>query len=96
MTFPGGIIAHQIKRKDLLGAIVLSVAGAALGIIGIGQIISGFGTAGWSYVISGVFFIAVMIAFAFIFRSEKKWRIISCDRVRCDFNFRSNENIDIS
>lgn len=72
LTFPGGIIAFYIKRKEIWSALILAVAGAYLGISGISKIVFSIHNCNVPYIIDGVFFTGVAILFGFIFCSGKK------------------------
>lgn len=75
LTFPGGIIAFQIKRKDTWSALILAVAGVFLGVSGIGEVIYAIFDRKPSGVVDGLFFMAVAILFGFIFCSGKKLKV---------------------
>ena len=72
LTFPGGILAFQIKRKEIWSALILAVAGAYLGISGIFKTINAIFEGNIPYLVDGLFFTAVAILFGFIFCSGKK------------------------
>ncbi len=72
LTFPGAMIAFQIKRKEMWSALILAVAGAYLGIVGIGRMTNAIFEGNALYVIDGLFFAVVAVLFGFIFCSGKK------------------------
>ena len=72
LTFPGGILAFYIKRKETWSALILAVAGTYLGISGIGKAVYAVFEGNILYVIDGLFFVAAAVLFGFIFCSGKK------------------------
>lgn len=71
-TFPGGMIAHLIKRKDVLGTLVLSVAGGYLAFMGTKFALKCFVSGGISNLLYGLICIAAAIVFMLVFCPGKK------------------------
>jgi len=75
LTLPGGYIAWQIKRKDWLGALVLSVAGTAVALMGVVFFMQGLKPIQVSYLLYGVFLVVSVILLGFLFCEKKAYRI---------------------
>lgn len=76
LTLPGGAVAYQIKRKDLLGSVILAVAGSCVSAIGIFYFIYSIRNHNISYTIYGIVLIICVIILGLIFCDIKKNRIV--------------------
>lgn len=76
LTLPGGFIAYQIKRRDVLGAVILAVAGLYLAFFGGYCLVGSISPLRISYLIYGLFLTAAAILLGFIFCDAKKLRMI--------------------
>ncbi|MCQ2485421.1 MAG: hypothetical protein MJ168_08840 [Clostridia bacterium] len=72
LTFPGGILAFFIKRKEIWSALILAVAGVFLGVTGIGRFLNAAFEGNVSFIVDGLFFAAVAVLLGFIFCDGKK------------------------
>ena len=71
LTLPGGAIAYQIKRKDILGSIILACAGGFISAIGILYLNRGI-----TYIIYCLFLLVSTVLLGIIFCEEKKNKIV--------------------
>jgi len=76
LTLPGGAIAYQITRNDLLGSIILSMAGLSVGFFGLSFILGGIFRDGFSYIIYGILLFIAAILLGFIFCDKKRDRVV--------------------
>ena len=76
LTIPGGFIAYQIKRKDLLGSLVLAVAGIFLSYYGVDLVLANLSPFRIDYVLYGLLLVAAAVMLGFIFCGSRKLRTI--------------------
>ena len=75
LTFPGGMIAYQILRKEFWSALILAVAGVYLGCVGAGRLLHGVFEGDIAYMIDGLFFATAAVFMGFIFCDGKKRKV---------------------
>lgn len=77
LTIPGAFVAFQIKRKNILAAIILSVATAYMAGFGANYLIKAFAGTFPRHLLYSLFCIAAAYVLIFVILSEKKQRLIA-------------------
>lgn len=76
LTIPGGFIAYQIKRQNLLGGVVMGLGNtiqAMLGLVYLGMTMKNFP----HHILSCLFCVASIIIMTLYIRKEKKPRLVA-------------------
>jgi len=78
LTLPGGYTCWQVKRKNLLSALILSVACGFLALMGVGGLLSVFRVGGFPYhLLTALFCLAQAAVYIIVLQDRTRTRLIT-------------------